>query len=167
MQVTIFLSVFLALFLLSADAFQWSHRIRSLKSTTLHALDSKVIERLDAMKDTYNKVVNVVSPEAEAEASKLKDIVEKYNTYTQIKTMMAKLKTVYKDEPLDQRKERQLKNFLDMYRGKVELENVLLEKLGLPANQSANTPEMQQLMKIEEEVKLLEAKLAKIQNKTG
>eukprot|EP01031_Cornospumella_fuschlensis_P043245 gene43245-52858_t len=119
------------------------------------------------MKSAYNKVVNVASDEAEAEARKLKDIVEKYNTYLEVKNMMIKMKVVYKDEALEQRKARQLKNFLDLYRGKVELENVLLEKLGLPANQSANTPEMQQYMMLEEEVKKLEAKLAEVQGKSG
>ncbi|RYH15445.1 hypothetical protein EON65_31745 [archaeon] len=168
MLVTIFLSLFVALtMLLFLDAFRWSQRARGSRSTSLHALDKKVVERLDFMKDTYNKVINVVSGEAETEASNLKDAVEKYNKYLEVMTMMAKLRAAYKDESLEQRKARQLKSFLGLYRGKVELENQLLEKLGLPANQSVNTPEMQKFMMLEEEVKSLEAKLAELQSKSG
>lgn len=76
---------------------------------------------------------NVVSPEAEQEAEQLKEVAEKYGVCIEVKKMMTKLRSLYVNEASDKRKAKQLKSFIDLYKGKVEIEQLLREKAGFPA----------------------------------
>lgn len=132
-----------------------------MHSTVLKSLDDTAVSTLEEMKNKYNRLVNVVSSEAEEEAAKLKETVEKYSTYLEVKKLMVKIKAMYKNEASERRKEKQLKSFLDLYKGKAQLEEILKDKLGLPSNKDANIvpPSMQDFQKIDAEVIALEEKL--------
>lgn len=134
-------------------------------SSTLYALDDTIISRLDEMKNKYDRLTNVDSTESDTEAAKLKETVEKYQTYIEIKKLMSKLKTMYKDEASESRKARQLKSFVDLYRGKLQLEEILKEKLGLPYKKTNEivADGLTELEKIDSEIKSLEEALKNVE----
>jgi len=105
--------------------------------SSLNALDADTIGRLDELKEKFTRLSNVVSDESDAEKAKISDVVEKYDTYKEVKTMMGKLRLMWRAEASDRRKAKQLKSFTDLYNGKLEMEEVLKEKLGLPYNKES------------------------------
>lgn len=155
------LLVILALFSLlgCVEAFR-AHRFSS-RTFAVHAFDPKVAEQLNEMKARYTRLVNVVSPESEAEAAKLKDVVEKYSTYLEVKRIMEKLRVMYQSENSESRKAKQLKSFMELFAGKVELEELIKEKLGLPANKSLPSipPEIAKVQQFDAEIQQLKEKL--------
>eukprot|EP01035_Chromulina_nebulosa_P020950 gene20950-27153_t len=65
-----------------------------------------------------------------------------------------------KSEASDRRKERQLKSFLDLFRGKLELEEVLKEKLGLPFTKTPKAiEELNKLNQLNTEINSIKEKL--------
>lgn len=128
---------------------------------TLNALGSDVTEVLNEIKSKYSRISNVVSPESEAEASKLKETVDKYDAYLEVKKMMTKLRSMYVNEASDKRKQKQLKSFIELYKGKVELEEILRIKAGFPAKPSVveGLPELEALTN---EIQMLEKKLEEV-----
>ena len=137
-------------------------KYQSVQSTLLRSLDETNVGTLEEMKSKYERLINVVSPEAEEEAAKLKETVDKYSTYVEIKKLMSKLKSMHKNEASERRKEKQLKSFIDLYKGKLQLEEILKEKLGLQ-NKKGDVVVQDNLLlefqKIDSEVADLEQKL--------
>lgn len=137
-------------------------KYQSVQSTLLRSLDETNVGTLEEMKSKYDRLINVVSPEAEEEAAKLKETVDKYSTYVEIKKLMSKLKSMHKNEASERRKEKQLKSFIDLYKGKLQLEEILKEKLGLQ-NKKGDVVVQDNLLlefqKIDSEVADLEQKL--------
>mmetsp|Transcript_17262 Transcript_17262/g.15572 ORF Transcript_17262/g.15572 Transcript_17262/m.15572 type:complete len:178 (-) Transcript_17262:106-639(-) len=130
------------------------------KSVRLYSLPPEAIVKLDEYKGKYDRLINVDSPEADSERAQLEDIVTKYNTYREVKLMMNKLKGMVKSEASDRRKERQFKSFLDLFRGKIELEEVLKEKLGLPFTKTPKAvEELNKLNQLNAEINSLKEKL--------
>jgi hypothetical protein len=100
---------------------------------SMMSLDGLAISKLDEMKTKYDRLAALVSPEAETERASLADVVEKYSTYKEIKSMMGKLRVMWKSEASDRRRDKQLKSFIRLYEGKIELEEILKQKLGIPS----------------------------------
>jgi hypothetical protein len=124
-------------------------------STTfqLKALPKEAIDQLNEIRDKYNRLVNIDSPEANEEVKKLDDIVQKYNSYREIKALLTKFKTMLKLEVSENRKEKQLASLISLYKGRVELEEVLKEKLGMPYNKNPPTfPSVLELQKLDSEI---------------
>ena len=96
------------------------------------SLDDSAIARLDEIRAKYDRLEAVVSPEAEKERAELADVAEKYATYREIRSMMIKLRSMWRTEASERRREKQLKSFTGLFEGKLELEEILKEKLGLP-----------------------------------
>lgn len=100
---------------------------------SMMSMDGLAISKLDEMKTKYDRLAAVVSPEAEAERASLADVVEKYSTYKEIKSMMGKLRMMWKSEASERRREKQLNSFIKLNEGKIELEEILKQKLGIPS----------------------------------
>ena len=133
---------------------------QSVQSTLLQSLDDTTVGTLEEMKNKYNRLVNVVSPEAEEEVAKLKETVDKYTTYLEIKKLLSKLKSMHKNEASERRKEKQLKSFIDLYKGKLQLEEILKEKLGLQfKKEDVQDNLLLEFQKADSEVAELEQKL--------
>lgn len=142
--------------------------ITSQRGIRLHALPSDVIERLEDIRNRYLRLSNVVSPEAEAEAANLKEVANAYSTYKEISTMLAKMRLIYKNEASETRKDKQLQGFMEIYMDKVELEEVLKEKLGLPFrvfDDDYVPNEVARVKEALEKVEMLEEKLRKVEVK--
>ena len=123
----------LQLLLLSA-VFTVLHSSRSLNQLKLQKkISMKAHRECVGGHLEYLRLSNVVSPEAEQEAEQLKEVAEKYGVYIEVKKMMTKLRSLYVNEASDKRKAKQLKSFIDLYKGKVEIEQLLREKAGFPA----------------------------------
>jgi DNA-binding protein H-NS len=73
--------------------------------TSLRALEKSSIDKLQEINDKYNRIINVDSPEANAEAAKLKETADKYAAYMNLNKLMAKMRILYETEPNDVRKE--------------------------------------------------------------
>ena len=69
----------------------------------------------------------------------MQDIVEKYGTYREIKNMMGRLRQMWRSEASENRKARQLKSFVELYKGRMQIEDLLKEKLGMSTRKSAET----------------------------
>ena len=101
----------------------------------LYSLDSSALAKLEEVSEKYARLSNVDSPEADAEKASIQELTEKYNTYKEVKNLMSKLRVMWRSEASESRKERQLKSFTDLYKGKLELEEVIKAKLGLPISE--------------------------------
>lgn len=166
----IFIAIIAAVALLTSQAYGFFNApMTSSRQGMLRckmALDQKVIDTLTEMKGKYDRLKNVVSPEAENEAANMKETVEKFDTYSSVKTMLVKLRMLYLNEASEQRKAKQLKSFIQLYEGQLELEEVLKEKLGLPHKKGKIVPpEVVEMRKYEEEVDKLEKKLKEVEVK--
>ena len=53
---------------------------------------------------------------------------------------IGKLKSMWRTEASERRREKQLKSFSSLFEGRLELELILLEKLGLPFKKSVEKP---------------------------
>ena len=128
-------------------------------------LDKNSVEKLEEIKNRYDNLANVETNEAIEEKAKLEDVVKKYGTYKEIKLMMGKLRTMWKTEESERRKSRQLSSFLSLYKGKVELEEALLEKIGAPSRGPQELLGLSELQKWDAEIEALEKKLAEVEIK--
>jgi len=162
MSLAIVLIVLLALaapgasFMLRSSAFRKVVHARAPSMT----LDDSAIARLEEMRSKYDRLKSVVSDDAEKERSQLEPVVDKYKTYVEIKILMGKIRMMYKSEASETRKERQLNSFAQLYTGKLELEELLREKLGLPAGKAQpKIPELEAIRKMDKELADLEGKL--------
>ena len=127
-------------------------------SRALFALDESTLKKLDEMKQKYDRLTPVDSPEADAERAQMKEVVEKYVTYKEVKLMMVKLRSMWRTEASERRKAKQLKSFVDLYKGKLEIEEILKEKLGLPSKK-----EIDSHIEALDEVAAMDANIAKLQ----
>ena len=131
-------------------------------------LDADAVAKLDEIKLKYDRLEANASPEAEAERASLADVAEKYTTYKEIKSMMSKLKSMWRTEASETRREKQLKSFTGLLEGRQQLEELLVEKLGLPSNKDVKPNQAyENVLKWEAEVKLLEAKLDEVAARTA
>lgn len=113
-------------------AFVPQARMSSRNSGALRAFDGSTLAKLEEIHEKYSRLANVDSADADAERDSLAEIAEKYGTYKEVKTLMGKLRMMWRSEASESRKSRQLKSFVDLYKGQLELEELLKEKLGLP-----------------------------------
>jgi hypothetical protein len=94
-------------------------------------------------------------------ASQNGEIVQKYKSYKEVRIMMSKLKIMLKTEVSENRKTKQLNSFVSLLKGKVELEEVLKEKLGLPYEKKPVLPQsLGELEKLDVEIESLTKKLS-------
>lgn len=148
-------------FVLSANAFVPQTRTGSRVASSLRAFDGSTLSKLENIEEKYMRLANVDSSEADAERDSLKEIAEKYGTYKEVKTLMGKLRMMWRSEASESRKDRQLKSFTDLYKGQLELEELLKEKLGLPFDKEVDVsiPELEAVLAAQAKVSELENKL--------
>jgi hypothetical protein len=124
----------------------------------LHEMTSETIQKLNDMEVKYDRLMNNASPEADAQVANMKDLVERYKTYKEVTRMMSKLRTMWFSEASDKRKAKIEKSFIELFRGKAQVEETLKEKLGLPYIKTTPTiPEIDQLERIDKEISDLSA----------
>mmetsp|Transcript_17273 Transcript_17273/g.16606 ORF Transcript_17273/g.16606 Transcript_17273/m.16606 type:complete len:178 (-) Transcript_17273:225-758(-) len=133
------------------------------RSIQLKSLDIDTIQKLDEMRGKFDRLSLVVSPESDLQKSEIQDVVEKYATFKEIKAMMGKLRSIWRTEASERRRAKQLKSFTELYKGKLEIEEVIKEKLGMPSRKEID--EIQDLVDIQKwdaEIVALEKKLADV-----
>lgn len=114
----------------------------------------------------YSRLSNVVSDDAEAQKKQMQDTVEKYTTYKDIKKLMGKLQNIWKNEASETRRAKQLKNYVDLFTGRLEIEEVLKEKLGMPFSKDVpKIKEVDEVLKWDEELASLSKKLTEVEMK--
>ena len=119
--------------------------------------------KLEEIESKYKRLANLDTPEADAERETLKEVAEKYGTYKEVKVLMGKLRMMWKNEASESRKDRQLKSFTDLYRGQLELAEILKEKLGLPfENEVATIPELEEVTAAQAKVSELKKELERV-----
>ena len=123
------------------------------------ALEENLITKLDDMKLKYD------ATEDASEKAKLEDIVVKYNTYKEIKLMMGKLRKMWRTEASERRQVRQLNSFISLYKGSLEIEESLKEKLGLTSQKEVTLEGLAEVEKWDAEIAQLENKLKEIEIK--
>ncbi len=160
----LFLLVALIVALTSVQAFV-RPMITSVRATSMsrNSLDNDTIQKLEDMRSKFDRLANVVSADADAEKSKIQDVVEKYSTYREIKGMMTRLRQMWRTEASETRRAKQLKSFVALYKGRIEVEDLLKEKMGMSVRKSME--EMKELSEIEKwdaEIAALETKLQKV-----
>ena len=129
----------------------------------LYSLDSSTLAKLEEVSEKFARLSNVDSPEADAEKANIQELAEKYNTYKEVKTLMGKLRVMWRSEASESRKARQLKSFTDLYKGKLELEEIIKGKLGLPTSDAVQPiQELADLEAASAKVAELEATLEKV-----
>jgi len=127
------------------------------------SLDNAAIDRLEEMRAKYDRLKNVVSDEAEKERAELAVTVEKYKTYVDVKILMGKIRMMWKSEASPTRKDRQLNSFVQLYSGKLELDEISKEKLGLPFNKNIpKIPEIESIRAVDQELAVLKGKLEEV-----
>ena len=132
------------------------------RQTSRNSLDNDTIEKLEELRSKFDRLSNVVSDEASAEKATIQDTVEKYGTYREIKNMMGRLRQMWRSEASENRRTRQLKSFVELYKGRVQIEDLLKEKLGMSVRKSAEAiKELEDIEKWDKEIAALEAKLEK------
>lgn len=148
-----------------ALGFSTSNALRSSRfsSHAIYALDDSTLLKLDEMKAKFDRLSAVESPDAEAEREKLKDTVEKYTTFKEVKLMMTKLRNMWKGEASDRRKARILKNFIDLYKGRLEIEEILKKNLGLPSSKEVLIEGLDEISKLDAEIEGLQKKLKDVE----
>ena len=135
----------------------------------LYSLPADVISKLDDLV-ANNKAMSSNNDLAATVDSKTADIIEKYNTYKEIKKMMVKLRLMWTNEASERRKAKQLKSFVELYKGRVDIEEIIKEKLGYTVNKANNKiPELEMVSKWDSEIAKLQSKLkdVEIQMPTG
>ena len=133
------------------------------RSISLRSLDTDTIQKLDEMRGKFDRLSLVVSPESDTEKSLIQDVVEKYATYREIKAMMTKLRSIWRSEASERRRAKQLKSFTELYKGKLEIEEVIKEKLGLPSRKEIDEiKELGDVVKWDAEIAALEKKLGEV-----
>lgn len=144
-----------------------SKMLHNSRAAVRMALDENSIQKLDAIRAKYDNLAAIVSPEADAEKAAIADVAEKYATYREIRAMMAKLKTMWRSEASERRRSKQLKSFVQLFEGRLQLEEALKEKLGLPYQKTVpKNQALEAVRKLEAEVAQLESKLETVSQKT-
>jgi hypothetical protein len=133
---------------------------RVISSDRLAVLDAGAITKLEEMKSTYDRLSNVVSPEAEAEMKSMQELVEKYTTLKEIKTMLGKLRTMWRSEASERRRSKQLSSFMQLYKGRIEIETLIAQKLDVSVDES-KVASLDEVIKLDAEISELEAALKK------
>jgi hypothetical protein len=126
-------------------------------------LDKEVVNKLDAMKIKYDALSTSNSPEDEEEKALIEDTIQKYNTYKEITLMMGKLRKMWRSEESERRRTRQLNSFTSLYKGRVEIEESLREKLGFSADKSKTLQGLEEISKWDGEIEKLEKKLRSVE----
>merc|ERR1712070_399777 len=121
-------------------------------------LDSTSLEKLEDMKAQYDRLSAVVSPEAEAEMKEMEDLVEKYKTLKEIKVMLGKLRSMWKSEASERRRNKQLSSFMKLHQGRVEIETIIAGKLGVSLT-SENLKGVDKVEELDAQIATLEAQL--------
>ena len=130
---------------------------------SLRSLDSDVIGKLENIRIKYESLSGLDTEEAKDEKSKIEDIVEKYTTYREVRIMMGKLRSMMQSEVSEKRKAKQLKSFTDLFKGRLLIEELLKEKLGLPFSKTIPTiPELEEVEKIDSKISELQSELEKV-----
>ena len=119
--------------------------------------------KLDEMKARFDRLSAVDSEDAEVEREKLRDIVEKYTTFKEVKLLMIKLRNMWKGEASDRRKSRILKNFIDLYKGRLEIEEILKKKLGLSSSNEVKIDGLEEILQLDAEIDGLQKKLKEVE----
>eukprot|EP01041_Mallomonas_annulata_P010078 gene10078-21003_t len=160
--------IFLA-FASLALSFNFSPKLGKVlsRSAMKMALNNDVIQKLDSLKAKYDDLLTQTTPEAEEEKSLIEDTVQKYSTYKEIKLMMGKLRKMWRSEESERRQTRQLNSFISLYKGRIEIEETLKEKLGLPSNKKAaeSLEGLAEVLKWDAEISALEKKVEAIEIK--
>lgn len=140
-------------------------RSPAIRTTTksLQSLSNDVISQLEDIKSKYDRLSNDETPGWLAERASLEEIVEKYSTYKEIVIMMGKLRNMCKNEVSEKRRAKQLKSFGELFRGRLIIEEILKEKLGLSFSKDVpEIPELIQYEKADADVTSLQAKVEKV-----
>lgn len=148
----------------------WTSRTNSplpmspTSSMQLYALSEDMITKLEDMKEKYTRLGNTATPEADAERAGMEDLMDKYSTYKEIRKLMKKLGNILRNEASERRKAKQLKSFVELYKGRLEIEEILKEKMGVASQKQAQSiPELEEVLKWDAEIKALEKKLEEVQ----
>lgn len=161
----ILLGLLLACIFSAVIGFRVTPPVRSsqqLKSA-IFALDDSSLAKLDEMKARFDRLSAVDSEDAEVEREKLRDIVEKYTTFKEVKLLMIKLRNMWKGEASDRRKSRILKNFIDLYKGRLEIEEILKKKLGLSSSNEVKIDGLEEILQLDAEIDGLQKKLKEVE----
>ena len=129
----------------------------------LHSLPADIVSKLDDLVAS-NKALSNNNELAATVDSKTADIIEKYNTYKEIKKMMIKLRLMWTNEASERRKAKQLKSFVELYKGRLDIEEIIKEKLGYTINKANNKiPELELVSKWDSEIAKLQVKLKEVE----
>lgn len=160
---TMFALIVLICSLVATNAFVFrssqlsSYSVKS--NSAMNALAPDSVDKLEDMLKKYDMIKNVDSEEANAESAKLKESAEKYETYKEVKKLMIKIKSMYSGEVSELRKSKQEQSFIDLYKGKLQLEEILQKHLGVPV--SAVMPiGLEEVEKLTAEIATLESSLS-------
>lgn len=160
---TMFALIVLICSLVATNAFVFrssqlsSYSVKS--NSAMNALAPDSVDKLEDMLKRYDMIKNVDSEEANAESAKLKEAAEKYETYKEVKKLMIKIKSMYSGEVSELRKSKQEQSFIDLYKGKLQLEEILQKHLGVPV--SAVMPiGLEEVEKLTAEIATLESSLS-------
>jgi len=132
----------------------------------LFSLTDDMVSQLEEMREKYIRLGNTVSAEADAERATMEDLMDKYNTYKEIRKLMKKLGNIWKNEASERRKAKQLKSFVELYNGRLEIEEILKEKMGKSSSKASaipSIPELEEVLKWDAEIAKLEKKLEEVQ----
>jgi hypothetical protein len=151
----------LILLLLSVNAYVRPLSRRISTSSLSLALNADALSKLEDMKARYDRLSNVVSPESEAEMKSIEDVVEKYTTLKEIKIMLGKLRTMWRSEASERRRAKQLKSFLQLYKGRVEIEEIIAEKLSITIDKEEQSIGLDEVERLDAKIKKLEGALKK------
>jgi hypothetical protein len=136
---------------------------RALKPA-VSALAPQVQEKLEQVFQQYGGVKAMDSSSSTELAQQGRTLAEKYGTYLEVKKMMSKFRLMYQNEASDQRKARQLKSFVTLYKKKLELEDLLHEQCGVPLKRTP-ADGLAQLTAVDKRIAELEGKLKQVEVK--
>jgi hypothetical protein len=129
----------------------------------LHSLPADIVSKLDDIVAS-NKAMSNNNELAATVDSKTADIIEKYNTYKEIKKMMIKLRLMWTNEASERRKAKQLKSFVELYKGRLDIEEIIKDKLGYTLNKGNDKiPELELVSKWDSEIAKLQGKLKEVE----
>jgi hypothetical protein len=139
--------------------FARSHRwLRT--GTSIKALEASTVQKLEEINQRYKRLSNVASEETDQQAAELQDIVEAYNGYKEIKNLIEKTKLLYENEIIEAKKEDHLQTIIELFKNKLESEELLKELLGETFEEEVKLPPIvQELEKMNQDIRELEKKV--------